>query len=463
MKKVAILPFRSNSTRFKGKNFASICGVPLYLFVCKKIVNSNVFDEVVLFTDEFDRVSTECRELPVKVIERDKINSDALSPSEDVMKEAVEKLQLSGSDWLVLFQVTNPFVETKYLKELEELISNEDFSSVFTCVKNNRFDVETVSSASFSRPRTQDMENKFIETGLFWAILVSEFTKIGKRISNNAATIEIEKRDDIDIDYEEEFLDIRHRLEKEVLREKNHHKIRKIDRSKINNYYDNPLDPDGIERDILSDIQGRLDFAKDEIEYFNSLLRKRDHFENINVLDIGCGAGVISENIFKGRGKITGIEVSAAACEIAKKRLDEVKCGFYEQFEKDFNANSFDYIIAFHVIEHVDNPNHFLDFCYKILKPGGLILLSTPDFNGPIAKRFGSNFRLLHDPTHQSLFSMVGLLNAVQARNFKLHEILTPFLGTKFMTEENVLAAIGDTDKMSPAFVGNVISLFLEK
>ena len=188
---------------------------------------------------------------------------------------------------------------------------------------------------------------------------------------------------------------------------------------------------------------------------------KKNH--NINsMLDIGCGTGVISGEFKKSISNTTGIEVSKAACNHAKTRLNKVLCGGYEIHTKKFSKNSFDVIVAFHVIEHVENPNYLLDEIYRILKRGGLAVISTPDFEGPAAKKYGKNFRLYNDPTHISLFGMTGLIKSIESRSLSIIKIDQPFLETKFFTKENILRLFSD-EKISPPYTGNVMSLYVTK
>lgn len=462
MKKIALLPFRSNSSRFPGKNFVRIIGTPLYRILAEKLIESNYFDEIYLYTDEAESVNKETKDIDVRVVQRNPKNSEAHSTTEDVISEFIDTNNFSNDDWICLFQVTNPMVRLEYLTKLIDNIDSHSCSSVFTVVKHDRFTLEQVTSPGFARPRTQDMEDQYIETGMFWGVNIGAFSKFKNRITDNYRYIEIRKIDDIDIDYFEDFLAVKNRLISDKIKKSQLYKKQLVNQNNIQNYYDNVTDPDGNTRDLVNEVQGRLDFAQDEIIAVRELL-DRYPGSDFKALDVGCGNGVIAKAMFGSNADIVGIEPSQKACTVASKNIQRVLCGFYEEFTNEFDDNSFDFILGFHVIEHLNNPYHFIEFCYQKLLPGGYLIVGTPDFDGPLARRFKSNFRMLHDPTHQSLFGMTGLINSCTSRGFTLNKIMTPFLDTKFMTSENVLAAIGDTSIMSPAFVGNVMSIIFQK
>ena len=72
-----------------------------------------------------------------------------------------------------------------------------------------------------------------------------------------------------------------------------------------------------------------------------------------------------------------------------------------------------DVITMIHVIEHLINP---LEYIKKIknIKKDGIFILETPDFDSPCARRFGSNFRMLNDPGHISLFTTLSLVQMLE-------------------------------------------------
>ena len=97
-----------------------------------------------------------------------------------------------------IIQATNPFQQIKYFKKAASLISS-DISSIVTYRNFKRFFLDDLITGE--RKRTQDLPDKFLETGLFWAFNVEKFLIHGKRIIMPYGLIEIDECDDVDIDY----------------------------------------------------------------------------------------------------------------------------------------------------------------------------------------------------------------------------------------------------------------------
>ena len=88
-------------------------------------------------------------------------------------------------------------------------------------------------------------------------------------------------------------------------------------------------------------------------------------------------------------------------------------------------------------------------------------MIATPDFDSPCARRFGLNFRMLHDPGHISLFTSFSLVKMLEDLGFRILEIDFPYFETRFYTQE-AMTRMRDRTKVSPPFVGNHINVFAE-
>ncbi len=153
-----------------------------------------------------------------------------------------------------------------------------------------------------------------------------------------------------------------------------------------------------------------------------------------------------------------GIEISKFASNHAAK-FGKIHNGTLEDFD---GVLKFDVIVMNHVIEHLVDPVGALQKIYNLLKPGGTFIISTPDFDSAAARRYGSNFRLLHDPTHISLFSSDSMHRCLRGQNFKINYVKYPFFDTPWFTESNLLRIL-NADGISPPFYGSVMTFFCER
>ena len=112
------------------------------------------------------------------------------------------------------------------------------------------------------------------------------------------------------------------------------------------------------------------------------------------ILDVGCGDGnfsILLKEACKAK-EVYGIEISEEGVESARKK--GVKAFQLDIDEDDFpfEEDYFDDIFAGEVIEHLFDPDHFLDEVYRVLKPQGIFVLSTPNLaaiHNRIALLFG--------------------------------------------------------------------------
>ncbi len=103
---------------------------------------------------------------------------------------------------------------------------------------------------------------------------------------------------------------------------------------------------------------------------------------NKNVLDVGCGGGILSETLCREGALVTGIDMSEQAIDAAKSHMQISEltitylCTGAEQFAEK-NSNQFDIITCMELIEHVPNPFSLIQSCAHMLKQDGHLYLST--------------------------------------------------------------------------------------
>lgn len=104
--------------------------------------------------------------------------------------------------------------------------------------------------------------------------------------------------------------------------------------------------------------------------------------KGFEVLDFGCGDGAFSYALCQRGAHVCGIDLAAEAIEFAKHRHREqgTSARFFVEscYETHFGDNSFDAVLSTDVIEHVQDQARFLAEIARVLRPGGLAVISTP-------------------------------------------------------------------------------------
>ena len=125
----------------------------------------------------------------------------------------------------------------------------------------------------------------------------------------------------------------------------------------------------------------RIEYILDEIsKHFKLDKQKKLFLKNLEILDIGCGGGLISEPIARLGGNVTGIDASEKNIKIASLHSKEnnLKITYLNKSPEQLDdEEKFDIILNLEVVEHVDNLDLYLKSCYKLLKPNGLMFTAT--------------------------------------------------------------------------------------
>ncbi|MDL1894810.1 SIS domain-containing protein [Anaerolineae bacterium CFX7] len=216
-------------------------------------------------------------------------------------------------------------------------------------------------------------------------------------------------------------------------------------------YWGTIVDPDGNVRDRLQEREKHLEDIKQELTFLNNLPPGR-------ILDMGCGLGFLLSGLSAEWEKY-GVEVSRFAAAWAQQWA-KVFVGELEQ--ADYPDEFFDVVVMHHVIEHLHDPIGAILTVHRILKCGGALLLGTPDFDSGCARRFGDRYRLLHDPTHVSLFTNDSMHRFLRDHGFVIDRVEYPFFETRYFTPENLLRLF-DTSQVSPPFYGNFMTFYCHK
>lgn len=143
--------------------------------------------------------------------------------------------------------------------------------------------------------------------------------------------------------------------------------------------------------------------------------------ENKRVLDVGCGWGRLLD-YFKMQGYETyGIEPGPLAAQSARKRGHNVYCG--EMLDFKFANDYFGAIVFCHSLEHIHNPIETLNEVYRILAPGGILVIEVPNFVCADAVFFGNIWEPLQIPFHLYHWTPHSLLLLLSKIGYKIKSI----------------------------------------
>jgi SAM-dependent methyltransferase len=137
------------------------------------------------------------------------------------------------------------------------------------------------------------------------------------------------------------------------------------------------------------------------------------------LLDIGCGPGIFLSAAASRGWTPFGFDVSGFAVAYARKELGLRNVARRSVEDMDYAPGSFDAVTMFHVIEHVVDPSALAHACHRIIRPGGLFVVETPDISTRRARRAGVDWKYLKIPEHLNYFSLKSLSGLLTHAGFR--------------------------------------------
>ena len=113
-----------------------------------------------------------------------------------------------------------------------------------------------------------------------------------------------------------------------------------------------------------------------------SFIENKCSLHDKNIIDIGCGGGILSEALAKRGGQVTGIDMGKMPLDIARLHALEAKLTIdYQQITAEQKAEQaaevFDVVTCMEMLEHVPDPVSVIKACVQLVKPGGDVFFST--------------------------------------------------------------------------------------
>ena len=148
------------------------------------------------------------------------------------------------------------------------------------------------------------------------------------------------------------------------------------------NVYSAEIDKFGDKAERWWDTEGDLK----TLHWVNPLrirfIARHTEINNMRVVDVGCGGGILSEGLAKQGADVLGIDLSEQLIEIAD--LHGLESGIKVQYKTlsveslaEQEAESFDFVTCMEMLEHVPDPESVIKACGRLVKPGGKVFFST--------------------------------------------------------------------------------------
>lgn len=187
--------------------------------------------------------------------------------------------------------------------------------------------------------------------------------------------------------------------------------------------YASPVPPEFVSGAYYERIAAEYYLSADKLEADHAAVRFerelglfRKHCRSGRVLDVGCSSGGFLHQLaqrYVGEYIVLGMDVSGPALAYAESRGVPVLCGHFPQ--QDFGSQQFDAVTFWAVLEHLVEPNAFLQKAWEILRPKGLCFVLVPNLKSLAARLLGARYRYIY-PQHVNYFTKETLAKLFEGR-----------------------------------------------
>lgn len=226
--------------------------------------------------------------------------------------------------------------------------------------------------------------------------------------------------------------------------------------------------PSAIRQDTATDRPGQLPLGVNDVDYFHGrrqrrqliyrLQRRTDEVEAALrtygdgrfrvIVDVGAADGLMMEELQRRMGPVTFLGIDLSFALLRAYSADGVFKAQGDALCIPVKSSAADAVVATAVIEHVPDASAMLRECARILRPDGLLVVTTPD---PRMEQIATTIGLLKDPGHQQTFTLKELTELANANGFAVCEV------RKFMFSPIGFPAETTIERMLRAFRLNAL------
>ncbi len=199
---VALVPLRGGSKSIPLKNIKPIAGKPLCIWSLTAALDSGIFDEVIVSTDDGRIASVVKEHTPqVRIVDRPAELATDTASTESVMEHIAEVVDF---DILCTIQATSPLTTAEDIRRAYRRFQNDDANSLVTAVRVRRFfwndDGTPINYDPRRRPRRQEFAGTLMENGAFYFTTRSLLAETGSRLGGRIAVYEMSEETAAEID-----------------------------------------------------------------------------------------------------------------------------------------------------------------------------------------------------------------------------------------------------------------------
>jgi len=177
--------------------------------------------------------------------------------------------------------------------------------------------------------------------------------------------------------------------------------------------------------------------------YYRPYIRqlKKERTEIKDLLEVGCGAGYFlsAARRYLNKVKLHGLDIESSLVEYTKKYVDSASFYVGSANQLPLLDCSLDCVVSFQVVEHIQDPSVFFSEANRVLRKGGIIMITTPNINGIGARIMKSKWGGFRDD-HISLKSCKQWRNELKECGFETVKQGSTFLNSIPIIGRGVLA-----------------------
>lgn len=183
------------------------------------------------------------------------------------------------------------------------------------------------------------------------------------------------------------------------------------------------------------------------IKRYHELLSNFEKYRKTNnVIDVGCGNGHLLAEAKKLKWNSYGTEFTDNAVELCKQKGISMQQGVLDT--KHYEESSFDCLFFIEVIEHINNPGEELEKFRKLLRKGGVLYITTPNFSSFSSKYLKDKWTCVEYPEHLSYYTPSTLDKALTKAGFKKESLITSGLSiTSFKPKSEIQQNISENNE----------------